>query len=176
MTGLCVASNYLMLSLVNVKFMDLFVFVSGYTMGPLVGAFVGSFTWLIYGTVNPYGFSLPILFTTMAGESLYGIVGGVLSRLDHSDTDWQNSQKSSFSSSGFWLSNVRFAFLGFLLTFVYDLFTNVVSGLTVGFPIIVAIISGIPFALVHEISNFFFFFFGASILINAIRSLTGKRR
>jgi len=171
MTGLSVASNYLMLSIPNVKFMDLLVFVSGYVMGPFVGVLVGSFTWLVYGTLNPYGFSLPILFATMAGEGLYGLVGGLSPKLQLLDP-----RSSSISSEGFWVSNIKFGFLGFLLTFVYDLFTNVVSGLLAGIPIVAAIIFGVPFALAHEVSNLFFFFFGASLTINAIRIFTIKGR
>jgi uncharacterized membrane protein len=63
---------------VNVKFMDLIVFVSGVVFGPLMGASVGVLTWLVYGTLNPYGFSLPILLATCTGESIYGIIGGML--------------------------------------------------------------------------------------------------
>lgn len=171
MTGLCVASNYLMFSLPNVKLMDLFVFISGYAMGPLVGVLVGCFTWLVYGTLNPLGFSLPILLATMTGESLYGLAGGLATRLQLLD-----SHSLPFSRGEFWISNLKFAFLGFFATFIYDLFTNVVSGLVIGLPIIVAVIAGVPFALSHEVSNFFFFFFGASVIIKAVRVFTVKGR
>jgi len=171
MTGLCVASNYAMLGLPNVKFMDLFVFVSGYVMGPFVGVLVGCLTWLVYGTLNPYGFSLPILFATIAGESLYGLFGGLAAKFRLIDPC-----NRSFSSREFWVSNMKFAFLGFVLTFIYDLFTNVVSALVIELPIIPVIIVGIPFALAHETSNLFFFFFGASVTINALRVFTVRGR
>ena len=167
MTGLCVALNYAMLGLINVKLMDLFVFVSGYLMGPLVGVLVGSLTWLVYGTLNPWGFSLPIFFATMFGESLYGIAGGLAFRFGLVKPP--NSQGLSPSKRGFWILNLKFAVLGFLLTFAYDLLTNVVLGLVVGIPIVVAIMAGVLFALVHEASNFLFFFFGASVMINTVR-------
>ena len=81
--------------------------------------------------------------------------------------------KNSFEKSGgsSWLINSKFAVAGFLLTFVYDLFTNIVSGFVAGIPITVALISGIPFALAHEVSNTAFFFFGASSLVKAIGRL-----
>jgi len=164
MTGLSVASNYLMLSIPNVKFMDLFVFVSGYVMGPHAGVLVGSFTWLVYGTINPYGFSLPILFATMVGESLYGLAGAMANR-----SRLQGPSNVSFLHEEFWICNLKFGFLGFLLTFVYDLFTNLVSAVVAQIPVIVAIVFGVPFALAHEISNFFFFLFGASVMINAVQ-------
>jgi hypothetical protein len=46
-----------------------------------------------------------------------------------------------------------------------------VSGLVVGIPLLVALISGIPFAIVHEISNTAFFFVGALPLVRAIGHL-----
>lgn len=164
MTAACLSSNYLLIGLINVKFMDLIVFVSGFVYGPLVGASVGVTTWLVYGTLNPFGFSLPILVATSVGESLYGVAGGLLGgRLDT-------------AGEGSWLVNAKFAIIGFLLTFAYDLLTNVVSGLSVGIPLGVALVTGIPFALAHELSNTAFFFVGASPLIRGIGRLFGKVR
>ena len=155
LTAACVASNYALIGVVNVKFMDLIVFVAGFSLGPIVGASVGVLTWLVYGSINPYGFSLPILLITSAGESLYGIVGGFLGR----------GSERIFNRVS---DSAKFAVIGFLLTFVYDLVTNVVSGVSVGIPIPVALVTGIPFAIVHEASNAAFFFIGASPLIMAV--------
>ncbi len=171
MTSLSVATNYLMLSLTNVKLMDLFVFVSGYLRGPLVGVLVGCFTWLIYGTLNPYGFSLPILIATMSGESIYGIIGGLSSHFRiFGDFGFSSSFKGDV-----WSLNFKFAILGFFCTFIYDLYTNIISGLVSGLPIVAALILGIPFSLIHEVSNLILFFFGASILIGAIHRFTSKK-
>jgi len=164
MTAACVSTNYLLIGVVNVKFMDLIVFVSGVVFGPLMGASVGVLTWLVYGTLNPYGFSLPILLATCTGESIYGIIGGMLGSK-------QIKNNHETASDYPWFINVKFAIVGFLLTFVYDLFTNIVSGLVVGIPLLVALISGIPFAIVHEISNTAFFFVGALPLVRAIGHL-----
>lgn len=164
MTAACVSTNYLLIGVVNVKFMDLIVFVSGIIFGPLVGASVGVLTWLVYGTLNPYGFSLPILAATCIGESLYGIIGGLLGN---------RSVQNNYEKAGdrLWFINAKFAIVGFLLTFGYDLFTNIVSGLVVGIPLSVVLISGIPFAIAHEVSNTAFFFIGASPLIRAMGRL-----
>lgn len=157
LTAACIASNYLLIGVFNVKFMDLIVFVTGFTFGSYTGASVGILTWLVYGVLNPFGFSLPILAATSIGECIYGIVGGVI------------GSKNSKMVSGGLLSNGKFAVIGFLLTFFYDLFTNVISGLTVGIPLSIALVAGIPFSLAHELSNTFFFFIGASYLISAIK-------
>lgn len=166
MTALSVSSNYAMIGFTNIKFMDLFVFVSGYCFGSLPGILVGVFTWCVYGTLNPYGFSLPILIATALGEGLYGFVGGLSKELG-----LKVPGLSKIGRKEHWICNVKIAMLGFLLTFLYDLFTNIVSGLTVGLPIFVALINGIPFAVLHEGSNLAFFFWGGATLIMIIRRI-----
>ncbi|MBS7638264.1 hypothetical protein KEJ49_05200 [Candidatus Bathyarchaeota archaeon] len=162
LTATCVATNYLMIGFVNVKFMDLIVFCSGFRFGSLIGGLVGFLTWLVYGTINPYGFSFPILLATSIGESMYGIVGGLLGGL----------KLPEGGVGRLWFMDARFAFIGFILTFIYDLFTNIVTGLVVGMPLTVVLLAGIPFALLHELSNTVFFFVGASPLLVALRRLT----
>jgi len=149
------ASNYLLIGTANVKLMDLIVFTSGNLQGPALGALTGALIWLVYGTLNPYGFSLPILLATMLGETLYGLAGGLY-----------KGTPSTIRGFSFGLGAV-----GFLLTFLYDLFTNVVSGLTAGIPVVVALATGVPFTLVHTASNFLLFGFAFHPLNQSIRSL-----
>ncbi|MCK4318323.1 hypothetical protein KAW53_06125, partial [Candidatus Bathyarchaeota archaeon] len=54
---------------------------------------------------------------------------------------------------------------------VYDLFTNVVSAYVAGIPVSIALISGVPFAIMHELSNAVFFAVGLPPLLQAIRSM-----
>jgi len=170
MTALCIVTNYMLIGVPNVKFMDLFVFVSGYTMGMLSGALVGVLTWLVYGTFNPYGFNLPTLAATCTGESIYGIMGGILSgRLD------LKTDRLRFHEE-FWKDNLILGVIGFLLTFIYDLFTNIVTALVFEIPLIACLVAGIPFALIHEVSNFIIFFLLGSVMINTIQKLCEVRR
>jgi len=167
MTSLCVSTNYLLLWIPNVKFMDLFVFISGYTMGSLSGALVGILSWLVYGTINPYGFNMPTLIATCMGESLYGIVGGLSERFG------LRISSEQFRASGrkFWKENLKLGIIGFLLAFIYDLFTNIITAIIFEISIFVWIAAGIPFAIIHESSNFLFFFLFGGLLINMIRKL-----
>lgn len=160
MTAASLSTNYLLIGIANVKLMDLIVFTTGYVYGPFVGAIVGALTWLVYGTLNPYGFSLPILAATMLGETLYGLAGGLMGR-------------GGLGKDSLTYDVVRFGVIGFLLTFFYDLFTNVISGLVVGIPIPAALVAGIPFALIHELSNAFLFSLGVIPLLKTLRSLGG---
>ena len=154
-TAAAVATNYLLLGVVNVKFMDLLVFTGGYLYGAGFGATLGAMVWLVYGTVNPYGFNLPTLAATMLGEALYGAAGGILRR-------------GVFVRPG-WALDARLGVVGFLLTFTYDLFTNVVSAYVAGVPVAITLVAGVPFALLHEASNAVFFSVGVPPLLQAVK-------
>ena len=158
MTSAAVATNYLLIGVINVKFMDLIVFTGGYLYGSVYGATLGALIWLVYGTVNPYGFNLLTLAATILGETLYGVAGATLRRKLRVEAGWG--------------PDIRLGVIGFLLTFVYDLFTNVVSAFIAGIPVTVALISGVPFAVMHELSNAVFFAVGLPPLLQAIRSMT----
>ena len=161
MASVAIASNYLLIGVVNIKFMDLIVFTCGYVMGSGFGGVLGILIWLVYGSLNPYGFEVFMLATTMLMEGLIGITGGIL----------QGTMNIGLNRK----PDLRLAIIGFILTLGYDIVTNIVSALTVGIPIPVAMISGIPFMLVHELSNAVFFGFGGPPLINSMRKLLGER-
>ena len=169
MTALCISTNYLMIGLVNVKLMDLLVFVSGYIMGASVGASVGVLTWLVYGTLNPFGFNIPTLIATCVGESFYGIIGGLLGKSQRKKSSFPPSM--SLTEKSFWKTNIKFGIAGFISTFTYDMFTNLITSLVFDIPLILYIAMGIVFTTIHEISNFLFFFFGCNILVNAIMKI-----
>jgi len=162
MTATCVATNYLLVGVVNVKVMDLIVFVCGVSFGAVVGSSVGALTWLVYGTINPYGFSLPVLVSTCLGETIYGLAGGGLRRLGFDSSDRVKARLAG---------GIKFALIGFLLTTVYDLLTNLASALSLGLPILPVMVAGIPFAAVHEVSNAAFFFVGVVPLVAVMRRI-----
>jgi hypothetical protein len=164
MTAACVATNYLLISVPNIKFMDLIVFVSGLTFGATVGSAVGVLTWLVYGTLNPYGFSFPILFTTSLSETLYGLAGGILGGLGSPYI--VDRGRTHMMTEG-----LKYATVGFLLTFAYDIITNVASAYTLGLPLIPVLVAGIPFSILHEVSNAAFFFLGVTPLLRLIKKL-----
>jgi hypothetical protein len=164
MTAACVATNYLLIGFTNVKFMDLIVFISGLAFGVTVGSSVGALTWLVYGTLNPYGFSLPILLATITCETIYGLAGGILGRLGLLSYD--DLGRSRILTEG-----VKVATIGFLLTFAYDLLTNLASAYSLGLPIVPVLVAGIPFALLHEASNAAFFFLGVAPVLKLIKKL-----
>jgi hypothetical protein len=170
LVGVSVATNYVMLSLYNVKFMDSIVFISGFCFGPAVGAVTGIFSWVVYGTLNPGGFEIRIWLATMSSEAIYGVAGGLISKSLRGGGS--NALKEKTLSA-----NIFFGLLGMLLTFGYDLITNAVSGYIWYESVLVGIIVGfIPFGLAHVLSNAVFFSVACVPAIRIINNLTGDRK
>jgi len=164
--ALCIGSNYALVSIPNFKVMDFFVFISGFVFGPLVGASIGILIWLIYGVMNPYGFVLQVWLATMFSESIYGLIGGLMGK---------RTASKNFYSNRFGLSFL-FGIAGFFLTLFYDLITNIVYALAFSIPIGIALITGVPFALVHELSNTILFGSCSIPLIVALEKFIGGER
>lgn len=167
LAALSIGTNYAMISLYNIKFMDFIVFVAGFCFGPLVGTLIGITSWAVYGVLNPLGFSLHIWFSTMLLEPIYGVAGAFVRKsLNLNELKISKKEKANFY--------VFFGTLGMLLTFVYDIATNIVWGYVYNLNILLAVIVGfLPFGLVHMISNAFFFGIGGIPAINAVLKVVG---
>lgn len=161
-TALALATNYAMLPLSNIKLMDTIVFVSALIFGLNVGVSVGALTWLVYGTVNPYGSDPGVLLLLLIlSETVYAFLG-VLAR----------------KVSGFTLTSVPekcllWGSMGLIGAFAYDLVTNIVPPLISGASLSVALASvlfpaTILFMLAHEISDLAFFAIAGPILVQVI--------
>jgi len=165
-----ISTNYAMISLSNVKLMDLIVFIGGFCFGPLVGMSIGVISWAVYGTLNPLGFSLPIWLSTMFSEAIYGVAGAAIRK---------GINQEEFSEFGKERVNagIFFGILGMLLTFAYDIITNIVFGYVSGWNILFALIVGlVPFGLVHMLSNALFFGIGCVPAIKAIFKVVGGEK
>jgi uncharacterized membrane protein len=141
LVALSIGTNYALVGVYNVKLMDLITFVGGFLFGPLVGALIGVFSWSVYGVLNPYGFVPQIWVATMVSETIYGISGGLIGRA-----------KMNFNSPR--LGHIVFlGSIGFLLTLLYDILTNIAHSQVVGQSLLITMIVGAPFTLAHEVSN-----------------------
>jgi hypothetical protein len=167
--ALCVTSNYVLISIYNVKFMDLIVFIAGFVFGPLVGIIAGAGSWAMYGIINPLGFSIPIWVACMFSEMLFGIAGGFVKRL-------VKPTAFSASKSNFLTSSLLFGVVGMLLTIAYDVLTNVVWGYVYGPSVLVAVLVGfVPMGLIHMVSNAFFFGACGLPAVKAVAKVYGKK-
>lgn len=165
LTALAVITNYSLIWIPNIKIMDLIVFISGYLYGILAGIIVGILGWMVYGSLNPYGFIPQIWIATMFCETLYGIIGGFIKI--RSNIFIEDSNK--FGKS------ILLGFIGFLTTLIYDIFTNIAYAYSFNLPFLYVMIFGLPFTITHEISNFILFMISLFPLIKVIKKLGGEK-
>ncbi len=150
LVALSVGTNYALVAVSNVKFMDFIVFVGGFCLGPLYGGLMGVLSWAVYGSLNPLGFNLYVWFGTMATEPIYGIAGGIIKRM-FKQTTLEGSSDSKINIAIF------FGVVGVLLTLVYDVINNVVWWQVAGnVSLIVVLIMGVPFTIAHLAVTLYF--------------------
>ena len=138
--ALAVGLNLVLLGVPNIELISFIVFSSGYFLGIAEGGVVGFLAMLIYSLFNPYGMPpFPILLAQVIGMSLIGSVGGITVK-----SGWLSKAKLA----NFFLIGL----LGLILTFVYDLLTNLAVAYTVG-QFLPVLVGGIVFSLVHIFSN-----------------------
>ncbi len=166
LTALCIATNYVLVGVHQIKVMDFIVFVGGFCLGPLAGASVGIFSWLIYGSLNPHGFVPQVWLATMFSETIYGLVGGFLGK--------------KFALANFNDTRLKLGFffgtVGFISTFFYDLVTNIVYASVFNVSTIVAIFVGAPFSILHGVGNAAIFGISTVPVIKVLNQLLGGER
>jgi uncharacterized membrane protein len=151
LAALCIGTNYVMLPLPNINLMDAIVFTTGLFYGFIPGASVATIAWLVYGSLNPLGFSAPILLVVIAAEMIYAFVGSRLHR-----TSFGHPHKEYGSVERY----LVFGVAGLFATIAYDIITNAVSGLLAYNSIWIGLITmnvPLPLGIIHAASNFILF-------------------
>lgn len=153
-TALSLGTNYLMIDVPNVKLMDSLVFIAAFLFGLKVGVATGTSIWLVYGFVNPNGQdTLLLLSFLIVGESFYSIAGALFRRT--------SAAAQLLTNGDYRHATIVFGGLGLVTTFAYDALTNFGDKLqftnSVYQAFLIGMITGVPFALLHELSNIVFF-------------------
>ena len=113
-------SNYLLISLPGIKLFDLLVFVAGYRLGLRRAAIVAGARWAVYGVYNPWGPPTPGLIPTVAvSETVYGLAGMLCAR-------FIPAERLRLLS---WRGTLAFAALAAGSTLLYDVATNIYTGI-----------------------------------------------
>jgi ABC-type Fe3+-siderophore transport system permease subunit len=127
-------------SIPNFESLTLVAFCSGVLLGARDGAMVGAMTMTLYTLLNPYGPAPPlVMLAQVLGNGLSGAGGALFARL--SGPRWPVAARS--------LGLVTSAVF---LTALYDLMTNVATGLVFG-QMRTWLVAGIPFSLWHIAFN-----------------------
>lgn len=148
-SAITVISGYLFLWIPNVELVTATIFTGGFLLGSYAGLVIGFVGELLLTLTNPYGTPAPPLaISQVVSMALVGGVGGLVGKKPF----WYKSYKTRYLGLGL---------LGVLLTVFFDLLTTLsFAPLIAGWnlkKIIVVFLSGIPFYLLHWLSNFLIF-------------------
>ena len=154
-TAISIGTNFAMIDIPNVKLMDAFIFLAAFLFGLEVGLGSAVSVWVIYGFVSPYGVDdFVTLSFLITGECLYALSGWALSRA--------TVGKDLFKPGSYYPARIPvFGLVGLLATFAYDVLTNFgtyfLRTSSAYQALLVGMITGAPFAILHEGSNLIFF-------------------
>ena len=146
----------------NVEFTSLICFLTGFLFGASFGVLLGSLTMFINGFLSPYGFAGIIMPFQMLGMALIGLAGGIYRK--SLGKDFQVSKTLNFEA----------ACLAAFLTLTYDIITNVGYAVLFNIEIIVVLITGTWFTIIHVVSNIILFGLSFSSLVKIFNNLVGE--
>jgi len=155
-TAISLGTNFAMIDIPNVKLMDAFVFIAAFLFGLEVGLGSAVSVWAVYGFASPYGVDdFVTLSFLITGECLYALSGWALNRA--------RIGKDLFKPGSYHLSRIGIVFglVGLQATFAYDVLTNFgtyfLRTTSAYQALLNGMITGAPFAILHEGSNLVFF-------------------
>jgi hypothetical protein len=140
--AVAVGGNYGLAGVPNVEISSVMVFLSGFLFGITTGGLTGLIAMTIFQLWNPWGPFIPPIGVAVIGCTvLIGVVGGITGRnLNYSEI---------YESKWFFGPGM----IGVVTTLFYDLVTTFASSITWSMDFGVALFFGLPFMLVHMISN-----------------------
>ncbi len=145
LAALTIGGNYALSAIPNVELSSVMVFLSGFLFGPLIGILVGLIAMTIYQLMNPWGAFIPPIGLAVIGCTMFiGFVGGILGR---------NFQLSATKEEIPLRWHLWPALFGVMITFFYDMVTNLAYCITFGVPFVIAFITGSPFMVLHTVTN-----------------------
>jgi uncharacterized membrane protein len=168
LSALIVGSDFALAPYPDVKLLDIVVFLAAFLFGFRIGAVVAIVSEGAWSFVSPWGIAGLLMPFLIGGELLFAAAGWWASKV------WSDRSKVSQNS-------VFIAALMLICAFAWDFETNlatafVMSWPTTTLPIVVAWqVSGIPFALTHEVVDFCLGLLFAPAAILMIPRVLGRR-
>jgi len=165
--GTGAAGGYLLMAVPNVEVLTLIMFLSGYTLGARQGVTASIIAALLYFGFNPQGGMFPpLLIAQIVGLTAAPVAGALFNRISHS-LECASHPEVSGKPAILPLSitirqSLLLSAMAIAATFWYDLLTNLAFPLATGMGIngvITVLIAGIPFSVLHIVSNVLIFIF-----------------
>ncbi len=144
MTALTLVGLYSLSGIPNVELGSVILFSTAYLFGIHIGVVCALLSSIIYGVFNPWGVFIPLIwFTQFIGWLFTVMVGGIVGK--------------SGRSKNIRLQRRQFMMSGALTTLYFDLITNAGYAFTVGTAYHIVLLMGLPFMIVHMVTNTIFF-------------------
>ncbi|HUX99254.1 MAG TPA: ECF transporter S component [Candidatus Deferrimicrobium sp.] len=161
--ALAIGSSYALAPLINIELMSVLLFIAGFLYGKYVGTLVGLISSLIYYGWNPFGIPpLPLYMVCVALMSFIGLIGGLLK--------FSPKQEGKIEFTATTIG--KFALIGFFYTVLFDILTNIVYAyFYYNGNIMLAFITGLPFMIIHLISNTVIFSLLVIPIYNSVTSI-----
>ena len=163
--ALAIALGYALAAVPNIELVTISLALGGYILGGGWGAIAGGLGFGLYSILSPYGVAPPpVLLAQIMGGVIIGFGGYLLK------AGFQRFEKRRIRIG---LS----ATIGFIITFSYDLLTNIGSFIIVSSEstFIPFIIGGLGFAVIHMLSNCLIFGILFVPLTSVIEKVTSHR-
>ena len=145
MSALALVGNYVLVIVPNVELGSGILFVTSFLFGLEMAVWCVLVVSIIYAFINPWGPFFPaIWFTQLIGWMFLVVAGAIIGR------NWRNIS---------WSKNqiLEIAGIGLITTLFFDLITTAGYAWTFSVPYAIAIMTGLPFIVMHVLSNIMIF-------------------
>jgi hypothetical protein len=179
LVGVGVAIGYMLAGVPNVEGISAVSFFAGYRLGAGPGALVGGLAIGIFSALNPLGPPLPqVLIAQIIGMGLIGAAGRIwrLLVLAPGDGRIPKIPGGGWFGVGIRRAEVLAAAMGAVLTLVYGVLADYGFAVSIGrwkdpLPVIAV---GLPFSVVHVVSNCLIFGGLSAFLVRGRTTLGGE--
>lgn len=162
MSALALLGNYVLVGLPNVEMGSSILFVTAYIFGFYMAMWCTLIMSTIYGMFNPWGGLVPqIWISQVIGWLFVGAAGAIMGR-------------NGAARQGTRTSPIEFGLVGAITTLFFDLVTDLGYSWAIGVPYYVALALGLPFMVVHVVSNFLIFLLVVPVISRAIEQTFGE--
>jgi len=141
MTALAVIGNYSLVAIPNVELGSTILFTTAFVFGFPMGFACVLLMSIIYASFNPWGPFLPLIWLTQVLGWLFMVAVGAIMGNRASENRNGAPQRREL------------ACVGAFVTIFFDLITTLGYSWTYDIPYLVALISLVPFMIIHVVSN-----------------------
>ncbi|MHA1882718.1 MAG: hypothetical protein ACTSUO_06695 [Candidatus Thorarchaeota archaeon] len=158
MTALALVGNYSLVTIPNVELGSVILFITAYIFGAQMAVTSTLIMTIVYGSINPWGAFIPEIWLAQVIGWFFMIAAGVI--IGHKGPGLKQHPHSM----------VTLGAIGAFLTLYFDLLTSLAYSVVFQMPYVLALLWGIPFFLVHIVSNTILFAYAIPSLEPTLRS------